>query len=491
MFRKLIDSPWLYFTLAALVVVVGIGLQFKRISVDTPEGTAAEIRGIAERDDVNVLFILIDTLRADRLHGYGYKRNTSPNIDALIARGIRFDRVEGQSSWTKASMASLWTGFYPQRTGVLRFSHAIPDAATMPAEVFQQAGIRTAGVWRNGWVANNFGFDQGFDLYYRPTKNRPVQNIQRHNPSATRLQGTDADATESAMEFIVNNSGERFLLYVHYMDVHQYLYADTSPNFGTSFSDFYDSAIHWTDRNVGSLIEGLRAQGILDNTVIVIASDHGEEFYEHGSEGHAKDLYSTVQHVPLIIALPFALDQPIVVEQAVANVDIWPTVLDLVGLPPLPDTDGRSLVPLIEAAAGLAPAPDDLTNRVLYSQIDKNWGRTSRDPDPLVAVISENQRMVHRSSTPGRVELFDWTEDPNEQKNIASEHPERVAELTALVQAHLEQSNSQWGETPEIELDDMKKAQLRALGYVVTEAEKREKIGAAQRRKAEIQRRNE
>ena len=149
--RKLIDSPWIYFALAAVALLAAVLSQFERIAVDVPSGKVEDLSTLGDRSDLNVLFILIDTLRADRLSAYGYPRETTPNIDALAARGIRFANVESQSSWTKASMASLWTGIAPEQTGVLRFFHALPEEATLPAEVFQRAGFRTAGVWRNGW----------------------------------------------------------------------------------------------------------------------------------------------------------------------------------------------------------------------------------------------------------------------------------------------------------------------------------------------------
>ena len=466
MLRRLVDSPWFYFALAALLIAAGVLSQFRQVGSDLAKGDVAEALSLRERGRYNVVFILIDTLRADRLSTWGYQRPTSPNIDALAARGIRFARAESQSSWTKASMASLWTGMYPQTTGVTRFPHALPDAAVMPAEIFREAGYRTAGIWRNGWVANNFGFGQGFDLYYRPAKNRPVKNVRRHNPSAHALMGTDLDCTESASEFILGVGDAPFFLYVHYMDVHQYLYADTSPDFGTSFSDIYDSAIHWTDQIVGMLVEVLRHQDLLDRTWIVIAADHGEAFFEHGGEGHARNLYGEVQHVPLIIVPPFELDPPLVIEERVANVDIWPTVLDLVGLPPLPGADGRSLVPLIAAAGGAGEPPADFVSRPLFAQLDRSWGRDKGEPDPLISVTKGSFRMVQQPRRPGKVELYDHSADPGEQRNVAARREAVTRELSADI-AELVQKGVAWGETPEIEIDEMKQAQLRALGSVV------------------------
>ena len=231
---------------------------------------------------------------------------------------------------------------YPERTGVQRFFHAMPDEAVMPAEIFKDAGYRTAGIWRNGWVANNFGFGQGFDLYVRPKRVRPARQVHSKNPGNHRIPGTDMDATLSATEFVTGAADEKFFLYIHYMDVHQYLYTDLSPNFGTSFSDFYDSSIFWTDYNIGRIMETLQNLRIIDRTLVVIVSDHGEAFFEHGMEGHARNLYKEVLATPWIIIPPVKLDPGVVFHRRVENVDIWPTLLDMVGLPQLPDEEGVS-----------------------------------------------------------------------------------------------------------------------------------------------------
>jgi len=134
-----------------------------------PTGTIEDVLALRNRSDLNVLFVLVDTLRADRLGSYGYGRDTSPNIDALAATGIRFAQQVSQSSWTKCSMSSLWTGLYPARTRSLRAYDVLSEEATMPAEIFREAGFRTAAVWRNGWIAPNFGFAQGFEIYLSPS----------------------------------------------------------------------------------------------------------------------------------------------------------------------------------------------------------------------------------------------------------------------------------------------------------------------------------
>jgi arylsulfatase A-like enzyme len=461
--RKILDSPWLYFGLAALVLVVAVASQFKLALPSRPVGSVADLDLLRERSDVNVVFFLIDTLRADHLSCYGSERETTPTIDFLAKTGVRFAHVQSQSSWTKVSMASLWTGSYPRRTGIQRFPDALPPEATLPAEIFKAAGFRTAGIFRNGWLSANFGFDQGYDLYVLPRPSATPAKFQRKSPSAHALQGTDWDATESAVEFIRSHKHERFFLYVHYMDVHQYLADIESAKFGNGIKDAYDNALHWTDRNVSAVLGEIEGSGLFDRTLVVIASDHGESFYEHGMEGHARNLYREVTETPFIIVLPFRLEPGIVVETPVQNVDVWPTVLDLLGLPGLPDPDGRSLVPLLHAAANGAAVPEDLARRPSFAELDQTWGQTKLPPKPIVAIVNGRHRMIQHLTTE-EVELYDHQVDPLEQTNLAEGEPEVVEDLKREVSSYLEK-RAAW-ETPKIELDEMRKAQLQALGYL-------------------------
>jgi hypothetical protein len=320
----------------AAIALVAAGLQHLFDSegerpAPRPTGTIDDILALRDRDDLNVLFVLVDTLRADRLGSYGYERDTSPNIDALAETGLRFAQQVSQSSWTKCSMSSLWTGLYPARTRSLRAYDVISDAATMPAEIFQEAGFRTAAVWRNGWIAPNFGFAQGFEIYLSPRGRRGPHLNRVDNPNIA-LEGSDANVIDSAREFLRVNGHERWFLYLHMMDVHQYAYSEDTALFGVAYSDSYDNSIRWVDSLLGHLFEDLDQQGLRERTVVVFSADHGEAFGEHGSEGHAHDVYGEVTTTPWIVSFPFRLEPGIVVEARSENVDLWPTVLEIVGL---------------------------------------------------------------------------------------------------------------------------------------------------------------
>jgi hypothetical protein len=221
MSRRLVDQPWLYFAGAGLLLVVAVATQFEVALPSRDEGVVADLKDLRDRDDLNVLFIVIDTLRADHLSSYGYPRETTPNLDMLARYGIRFADVVAQSTWTKASMASLWTGTYPNNHEILRFNDVMPPEALMPAEILRDAGMRTAGIWRNGWVAPNFGFSQGFSIYIHPTTGKEQERLQRSRPGGGVLPGSDEDIAVAAFEFLDTFGDERFFLYVHLMDLQQ------------------------------------------------------------------------------------------------------------------------------------------------------------------------------------------------------------------------------------------------------------------------------
>ncbi|UCE87222.1 MAG: sulfatase [Deltaproteobacteria bacterium] len=459
MFRRIIDSPRTYFILAALFFVIGVLVTVRISPPPRDAGSIQDLEGLAARDDLNVVFVLIDTLRADHLSAYGYERETSPVIDEIARYGVRFSQTTAQSSWTKASMASLWTGKHPAMSGVLRYGHGLGAEAEMPAELLKEAGFVTAGLYRNGWVDANFGFDQGFDVYIHPRMNENRMEFQRRQLGA-QVGGTDLDITQAAIEFMRQYRHRRFMLYLHYMDVHQYAYDQNSALFGTQYKDYYDNAIRWTDSNLGMVLQELIDQDLFDKTILVIASDHGEEFRDHGREGHAKTLYREVVDTPLIFSLPFRLEEGLVIDTLVQNVDIWPTILDLLGIETPAGVTGRSLVPL------MLGEQDGFKGRAMFSQLDGTWGQEDTEPAPFVAVTTEDWKMI-RHLTTDRRELFDRIADPRERTNVAQREPEVVRVLDAQIDEHLAAVEEKGLQPVEFEMDELRLNQLRALGYNV------------------------
>jgi len=467
--KRLRDQRWPWLVAAGLSLVafllILIESQQPKGWDRRPRGSAEDIAGLRDRDDVNVLFIVVDTLRAERLGSYGYARDTSPGLDRLAHSGVRFALQLAQSSWTKASMASLWTGLYPARTGITRFDDVIPDAAQMATEVLREAGFQTIGLYRNGWVAPTFGFDQGFDVYQRPVPRPLPPKARRENPTLSE-RGTDEGLIEAAVEFLRINGQRRWFLYLHLMDLHEYIYDEESALFGASYSDIYDNSIRWTDGSIGILLEALAELGQLDHTVIAVASDHGEAFLERGFEGHARRVYRETTEVPFLLSLPFRLEPGVVVEARTRNVDIWPTLLDLLGLERPQGIDGRSRLPEILSSASGQPLDAESTPAI--ADLDQNWAQRDRGPLPTISVVDGAYRYVRveKSGDHHTEELFDASDDPRELRDRTAEEPQTLERLRAVADAYSETEPS-WGEAPTREIGELELNLLRALGYQI------------------------
>ena len=426
-----------------------------------PIGSPEMIEELASRDDLNILFILIDTLRADRLSLYGYERETSPFIDRLAEDGIHFARNLAQSSWTKASMASLWTSLNPIRAGVTRFDQAISEEAEMPAELLKAEGYRTVGLYRNGWVSGYFGFEQGFDDYHKPLGDSIPASIRRENPNFT-LKGTDQGLITDAIEYLRIYGDEKWFLYLHLMDIHEYLYDEDSALFGTTNSDVYDNSIRRVDSLLEELYAYLARSGHLEKTIIVIASDHGEAFGERGFEGHAREVFAETTETPLVISLPFRMEGGVVVESRTANIDLWPTLLDLLGIPGR-EADGRSQLPDILAAATGGSPPEARTHALAH--LDVNWGNASAKDEHALSVVDGPLRLVARVGPRGAINEFLFDARTGEVENIIHEQPEEAERFREIAREYLRTSVEWTEDVPRLEIDEMELNQLRALGY--------------------------
>lgn len=458
--------PWLAAAGAIVLIFLSTMVEFRSpYAWDTrPPGTAQDIEALSKRSDLNLLFILVDTLRAERLGSYGYERATSPTLDRLAASGVRFARHLAQSSWTKSSMASLWTSLLPQRAGITRFDQVIPAELDLPAERLRNAGFQTIGLWRNGWVAPTFGFDQGFDVYVKPLRAQALPpEVTLKNPTLSDEQ-TDESVVSAALEFVRLRGDRRWFLYLHLMDVHQYTYDAESAIFGPSYSDIYDSSVLWTDGMLDVLFASLSELGALENTLVVVTSDHGEAFGERGFEGHARRVYREETEIPFYLFFPFQLPSAAVVAGRTSNVDVWPTLFELLGLES-GETDGRSRLPEILAAVrGETAAVDGKAPAIAH--LDQHWARATT-PLTTIAVAEGSQRYVRVKQENGVVveQLFDSEGDPLERRDHARERPEELARLKSVADAYLEQKPAASVTTREI--DELELGHLRALGYAV------------------------
>jgi arylsulfatase A-like enzyme len=467
--KQVLAQRWPWLVAAGIVVaMLAISVEFRPTGVGDPRprGTAEDIKQLRNRKDLNVLFILIDTLRAERMSSYGNPRETTPALDRLASAGVRFEHQMSQSTWTKASMASIWTGLYPAHTGITRYDDVIPDVARMPAEILHDAGFKTFGLWRNGWVAPTFGFDQGFDVYQRPIATPLAPKLRIENPTLND-RGTDQSLIDAGIEFLRVNGRQRWFLYLHLMDLHEYIYDADSALFGSSHSDIYDNSIRWTDDSLSTLLDTLSELGLADKTIVVVLSDHGEAFLERGAEGHARDVYRETTEVPLLISFPFRLDPGAVVKVRTRNVDVWPTIFDLLGLEIPKGIDGRSLLPDILASV-TGQAPDDAP-RTSIADLDQNWSRRDSQPQQTVAVVEDPFRYVRVTQADGapRIEqLFDSRDDPREFRDRSAEQKETFERLRAKADDYVKEKPA-WGEAPTREMSELELNLLRALGYKV------------------------
>jgi len=377
---------------------------------------------------------------------------------------VRFERHLAQSSWTKSSMASLWTGIYPVRLGVTRYDDVIPDAAPMAAKLLQEAGFETIGLYRNGWVAPTFGFDQGFAVYLKPQAKNLSAQVRRDNPTLTS-RPTDESVIETAQEFLRVRGQQRWFLYLHLMDLHEFIYDEESALFGSSNSSIYDNSIRWTDGTIRFFLETLSELGALENTLIAVASDHGEAFLERGFEGHARRVFRETTEVPFLLSFPFRLEPGVVVKARTLNIDIWPTLFDLLGIELPREIDGRSRLPeILSSGSGEAPAD---AGQTVFAELDQNWAKRDSEPLSTIAVVEDSYRYVRVQHANGQTpteKLFDARDDPREVRDRSADSPETLARLRAAADEYIE-TQPRWGEAPTREIGELELNLLRALGY--------------------------
>jgi choline-sulfatase len=323
----------------------------------------------------NVILYLVDTLRADHLGCYGYSRPVSPHVDAFARQAVTFRHTVAQASWTRPATTTILTGLLPRTHGVNGQRDKLSEQALTLAEMLQTRGYQTAGFVTNGNVARSFGLAQGFETY---------ELLRRKRSAATDVNAAAAGWLESEWKrdapfFLYLHTVEphapytppapfrqRFAPQVHderltRMNVFRRLDEGTlapTPELRQNLLDLYDAEIATSDAAFGELIDLLARRGLWEDTVVVFVSDHGEELYEHGGWQHGKTLHTEMLDVPLIVHAPGAPDAR-TVQRQVQQVDVTPTILDLLGLPVPAVVEGHSLAPWILGGAPGGGAPGD------------------------------------------------------------------------------------------------------------------------------------
>ncbi len=431
---------------AALAAAVGACWPFLGCDRRVPASEIAERLSHVGRP--NLVLIVVDTLRADRTSPYGAPRDPTPELARWAANGIVFERTLAQSSWTKVSMASLMTSLWPRSHGVRDTTDGLATGAHTLAESLHEAGYRTYAVQSNGWLEQTFGFHQGFDRYMFPRGGGagPHPSIWPHADNVYR----------EAERLVASHPREEpFFLYLHFMDVHEYAAPPEHQRFGSGSEGAYLAAVAWVDEVLERLRRKLDAQGLLDRTLLVLASDHGETFGEHGVHGHGRNVLTPVLEVPLLIRLPFAVS-PVRVASQVRNLDLAPTLLELCGISVPGRFEGRSLLPLIAD-------PESEGDRPSYASLPALLFRDAT----LQESLNDGAWTFARSGAPRPGELlFDRAVDPDENVNLREIEPLRADRLRARLEAHLRRPPRPDTAERDVRIEPALAEKLRALGYL-------------------------
>jgi arylsulfatase A-like enzyme len=368
---------------------------------------------------------MVDTLRADKVHVYNPKtRVLTPNYDAFAADATRFEWAQVPGTWSLPSHASLLTGVYPTVHRATAHEAKLSKDAPFVAEEMKKAGYKTAMFSSNGYVSSKWGFDRGWDV------NRNFIRESLPNGSVYLWKTAKAWLTPIAAkrQFAYLATIEPHVAYtppkeflVKYWDkpyvgpIKPVLSGvqlglikggklKVNDNDKKYLEALHDGEISQSDAAFAGFIADLKALGIYEKSAVVVVSDHGDQFYEHGSVGHGDTVYQELVHVPLMIRAPGVFPAGHVVHADVEVMDLYATLLDLAGIKPNAAAEGTSLTPLARDEIGASP-------------------RAALTVDGQVArgLKVQRYRMVHRG--PGRIELYDEYDDPREQKDVAAEHP--------------------------------------------------------------------
>lgn len=453
----------------------------------------------------NLLLITVDTLRADHLSSYGYGRQTSPVIDALAAAGVRFDLPVVQWPKTGPSFASIFTATYPKDNGIVRkIGDRLPDEFRMLAEMLKEQGYSTRAVVANGAVASEFNFHQGFDVYVESWK---------LSPPAPGVDPTGAAMVTQLARTVMesHDPAQPYLLWIHYLDPH-FPYEAPEPwtnrfegdahydgtqkieisrdrpkrqmmgiGFEQALGDRdelayyiarYDAEIAFVDHQIGELLQWLGERQLLDGTLTVITSDHGESLGEHNYFfDHGRFSFQTCLKVPLIFHYPGILE-PRVDSEPAELIHLAPTLLEAAGISLQQGRwmQGRSLWPRLRGVASREEADRYAFSEAGYA-LQRNWQRVVTDGRYKLIHAADwaEQRWIAGKGNP--LALYDLYADPGETENLVDRLPEEARRLKqALHQLWSAPSFEARIDAPSAAeprpMDDETRAQLKALGYL-------------------------
>lgn len=444
-------------TLALLIVIQGGYWASERIaSRDLPQ---------AKESSPNVLLIVIDTLRADHMSLHGYDRATDPNLVRIAGEGVMFENAYATSSWTLTAHASLFTGRWPYEHKADGGRH-LDDTYPTIAEALAARGYRT-GAFNGNFetVTKRWGFARGFihfEDYYQTLPQLTVSSFygrfleyyalhkvfgmefsidRRWAPSVNR----------SALDWIDQDNERPFFAFINYYDVHAPyisperarfsefenpgglvntdwttadIYNPKTPEQVQGEIDAYDGGIYYNDEQIQILLDELQKRGVLENTIVMITSDHGELFGEHGLWEHHNSLYRPVIHVPMIVWYPKSVPQNVRVDTPISNAAIPATILDMLGEPAQDLFPGPSLAELWRDPASASKFPDPIAEMAESPWVNPN--HLSIEGDMVSVVSSDWQYIEHEYNG---VELYNLNEDPDQLNNVVDDNPTVLDQL--------------------------------------------------------------
>ena len=465
----------------------------------------------------NIILISIDTLRADHLTCYGYHKKTTPNIDRIANEGTIFLRNYSTGVWTPPGHASMLTGLYVSEHGVYgenRLSESIPTIAVK----LKENGYQTAGFVNNSQVGELVGFEKGHDTFVevwkgikpKSTIERIINGLHRRIKSGLGYEDMGAGKTNRLFANWIENHIDKnkpFYTFLHYIEPHNplnpprsyknkylkqaYKRIDAEKIKKVAYNPLicfvedlnlneeeievlkllYDAEIAYTDSKIGEIVSMLKRNNVYDDTMIIITSDHGEHFGEHGFWSHVASLYNEVLHVPLIMKFPKGIKRISEVNECTQLVDIFPTVMEVTGVSK-DDLNNTSGVSLVYGSSNNTKFHNHLFSewegRVPYfiqSKLDKPGSSVDLDRIKSRMWMVSDGKYKYISIENGQKELFDLNNDVNEQNNLYDQYREIASEMEAVLDKW-RKTSCQKTDKEQREVDEETKKNLEALGYM-------------------------
>jgi len=392
----------------------------------------------------NVIFISIDTCRADHLSCYGYKQKTTPNIDALAQQAILFENCISPIPITLPAHSSMLTGTIPPYHGVHdNLEYKLASSNVTLAEVLRKNGLYTAGIVSAFVLDSQFDIDQGFKYYqdeFEGVSEKDVHSERRGDKTSIL-----------ANQWLDKNADKPFFLFLHYFDPHTKY--DPPEPFKSDYTDNpYAGEVAFTDQCIGLVIQKLKDLDVYDSSLIIIAGDHGESLSQHGELTHSYYIYQSTIHVPFIIKLP-NVTKPKRIDARVGLVDIAPTIYSLLGIAGPDVVHGRDLS--VYFNDNEKPAEDNY----YYSE---SLTPTKYGCNSLLSVTSDRWKYIQTT----RPELYDLSKDPHETNDLATQQPQRCRILQDKLTTILETQVRKDDKDSDLALDSKTRARLESLGYV-------------------------